>query len=150
MVTGRREPQINPKSLTDAIMNSVKMSEDERPDAELMAEHLLGFFGYQDRVIDNMLEPRDRNVFYHFQDWGLLSSESEETTLFDGREWRIHYWKLRTDRIIDSSFFDKEEDVESNDEVVDIYKQLPDEHWGIETYNEADSWLPPKEDFREY
>ncbi|EQD55854.1 hypothetical protein B1A_11767, partial [mine drainage metagenome] len=28
------------------------------------AEHLINFFGYNDRVIDNMLEPEDRDAFY--------------------------------------------------------------------------------------
>ena len=30
-----------------------------------------------------------------FQDYDLLTTESEETTLWDGREWRIHYWKFK-------------------------------------------------------
>ena len=54
-----------------------------------MADHLLGFFGYQDRIIDNMLQPQDRNVFYQLQDLNILTTESEESTLYDGREWRI-------------------------------------------------------------
>ncbi|MDP6845799.1 MAG: hypothetical protein QF460_02500 [Candidatus Nanoarchaeia archaeon] len=150
MVADRRELPVTPKSLTNAIMKSVGMSEAERPGAEGMADHLLGFFGYQDRVIDNLLEPADRNIFYQFQDWGLLGSESEETTLWDGREWRIHYWKIRTDSIVDPGFFDEDEDVESNEEAIDIYNQLPDENWGIETYDDDDSWLPPKRDFDDY
>lgn len=149
MAKSRIEPSVNLSALTTAIMKSVGMTAGERESAEVMAEHLLGFFGYQDRVIDNALEPVDRNLFYQFQDWGLLDTESEETTLWDGREWRIHYWKLRTERIQDSSFFDKEESIE-NSEAVDIYSQLPDENWRIETYNDEDSWLPPKEEPREY
>ena len=30
------------------------------------------------------------------QDYDLLTTESEETTLWDGREWRIHYWKFKS------------------------------------------------------
>jgi hypothetical protein len=60
-----------------------------------MAEHALGFFGYQDRIIDNALEPEDRNLFYMFEDYNLFTTESEETTLWDGRDWRIHYWKFK-------------------------------------------------------
>jgi hypothetical protein len=30
-----------------------------------------------------------------FQDYDLLTTESEETTLWDGREWRIHYWRFK-------------------------------------------------------
>ena len=60
-------------------------------------EHALGFFGFYNRIIDNALEPTDRNLFYMFQDYDLLTTESEETTLWDGREWRIHYWKFKPD-----------------------------------------------------
>ena len=34
-------------------------------------------------------------MYYKFQDYELLTTESEETTLWDGREWRIHYWKFK-------------------------------------------------------
>ena len=63
--------------------------------AESIAEHALGFFGFSNRIIDNALEPTDRNLFYQLQDYDLLTTESEETTLWDGREWRIHYWKFK-------------------------------------------------------
>ena len=48
--------------------------------AQDMAEHALGFFGFYNRIIDNTLEPTDRNLFYMFQDYDLLTTESEETT----------------------------------------------------------------------
>ena len=32
--------------------------------AESIAEHALGFFGFSNRIIDNALEPTDRNLFY--------------------------------------------------------------------------------------
>ena len=54
--------------LTEAIRQNI----DEEMDplvAEGMAEHALGFFGYYDRIIDNALEPTDRNLFYMFQDY---------------------------------------------------------------------------------
>ena len=53
--------------------------------AESIAEHALGFFGFSNRIIDNALEPNDRNLFYQLQDYDLLTTESEETTLWDGR-----------------------------------------------------------------
>ena len=55
-----------------------------------MADYILGFFGFQDRIIDNVLEPQDRNVFYLLQDYGLVRTESEEASSRYGREWRIH------------------------------------------------------------
>ena len=72
------------QSLTQAIQQHI----DTEMDAEVaagMAEHALGFFGFYNRIIDNALEPTDRNLFYMFQDYDLLTTESEETTLWDGR-----------------------------------------------------------------
>ena len=54
------------QSLTQAIQQHI----DEEMDAEVaagMAEHALGFFGFYNRIIDNALEPTDRNLFYMFQ-----------------------------------------------------------------------------------
>jgi hypothetical protein len=82
--------------LTQAIRSKVD-SEMEVIVAESIAEHALGFFGFSNRIIDNALEPTDRNLFYQLQDYELLTTESEETTLWDGREWRIHYWKFKAD-----------------------------------------------------
>ena len=80
--------------LTQAIRYKVDI-DMETVVAESIAEHALGFFGFSNRIIDNALEPTDRNLFYQLQDYDLLTTESEETTLWDGREWRIHYWKFK-------------------------------------------------------
>ncbi len=69
------------------------MGEDE---SNYLAEHILNFFGYSDRIIDNVLHPEDRDTFYMLEDAGLMETEREETTLYDGREWRIHYWKFKS------------------------------------------------------
>ena len=79
--------------LTKAIQQAVDLEMEDEV-AQGMAEHALGFFGFYNRIIDNALEPTDRNLFYMFQDVNLLTTESEETTLWDGREWRIHYLSL--------------------------------------------------------
>jgi hypothetical protein len=81
--------------LTQAIRYKVDITM-ETVVAESIAEHALGFFGFSNRIIDNALEPTDRNLFYQLQDYDLLTTESEETTLWDGREWRIHYWKFKS------------------------------------------------------
>ena len=62
--------------LTQAIRR--KVDEDmETVVAEGIAEHALGFFGFSNRIIDNALEPNDRNLFYQLQDYDLLTTESE-------------------------------------------------------------------------
>src|SRR2546429_7011764 len=73
------------------------MKEEE---ARAMAQHVLNFFGYSERIIDNVLEPEDRDAFYMLEDSGILTTEREETTLYDGREWRIHSWMFLEEGIM--------------------------------------------------
>jgi hypothetical protein len=85
--------------LTQAIKNSIDRISMKDDEAKALAQHILNFFGYSERIIDNVLEPEDRDAFYMLEDSGLLTTEREETTLYDGREWRIHYWVFKKDRI---------------------------------------------------
>jgi len=71
----------------------------EKEEARETAVRVLHFFGYNSQIIDNILEPDDRDVFYMLEEEDLLKSDREETTLYDGREWRIHYWYFNKDRI---------------------------------------------------
>ena len=88
--------------LTQAIKNSIDNSRGMvEEQAYELAHHVLNFFGYSDRIIDNILEPEDRDAFYMLEDASILTTEREETTLYDGREWRIHYWLFRREKIAD-------------------------------------------------
>ena len=116
--------------LAKAIQNGLsrpkrKLSFEE---AILTAEHILNFFGFGTRIIDNMLEPEDRDTFYMLEDLGLLVTEREETTLWDGREWRIHYWILNTERILEVAHKKEEVKVEK-EEYENVYTELPDDIW---------------------
>ena len=111
--------------LTQAIRRKVDI-DMETIVAESIAEHALGFFGFSNRIIDNALEPTDRNLFYQLQDYDLLTTESEETTLWDGREWRIHYWKFKANAEELARL--SEEDVDSGedeDPYAGIYEDVP-------------------------
>jgi hypothetical protein len=88
-------------SLAKAIRRSVGHDGMRPDDARAIASHVLNFFGFNQRIIDNVLEPDDRDTFYMLEDTGILETERDETTLYDGREWRIHYWMFRKDRIFD-------------------------------------------------
>ena len=88
-------------SLAKAIRRSVGHEGMRPEDARSIAAHVLNFFGFNQRIIDNVLEPDDRDTFYMLEDTGILETERDETTLYDGREWRIHYWMFRKDRIFD-------------------------------------------------
>ncbi|HEV2429682.1 MAG TPA: DUF6015 family protein, partial [Thermoplasmata archaeon] len=88
-------------SLAKAIRRSVGHDGMRAEDARTIAAHVLNYFGFNERIIDNVLEPDDRDTFYMLEDTGILETERDETTLYDGREWRIHYWMFRKDRIFD-------------------------------------------------
>ena len=119
------------RELAIAIQHHIDTNMDYET-AEGMAEHALGFFGYYDRIIDNALEPTDRNLFYIFQDYDLLTTESEETTLWDGRDWRIHYWKFKPElkQMIENYASDKDDG--DDDPYLDIFTHLPSHAWARE------------------
>lgn len=83
--------------LSKAIANRVGVGLEE---ARRDAGFVLDIFGYDDRVIDNVLDPEDRQLFYILEEEGMLVTEREETTLYDGREWRTHYWQLKKNTIL--------------------------------------------------
>src|SRR2546422_10790790 len=86
------------EDLTRAIRNSIDRAGMKDDEARAMAQHVLNFFGYSERIIDNVLEPEDRDAFYMLEDSGILTTEREETTLYDGREWRVHHSIVREGR----------------------------------------------------
>ena len=116
--------------LTSAIRNSIDSSSREMEEEEAydLAHRVLNFFGYSDRIIDNILEPEDRDAFYMLEDAGILTTEREETTLYDGREWRIHYWLFRRDKI-ESMMVRTQNDRTDTEQEESIYAELPDDIW---------------------
>jgi hypothetical protein len=121
--------------LATAIQNSVEGKKIEEKDAKKMAEHMMNFFGYSDRIIDNILEPEDRDVFYMLEDSGILVTEREETTLYDGREWRIHYWLFQKDvieKLLEGVGRKAKKEAESStiyDELFSEESTLPEDVW---------------------
>ncbi|MGA1819870.1 MAG: DUF6015 family protein [Thermoplasmatota archaeon] len=130
MPIGQMELIVSLNRLTEAIINSYKEHNMSREDAQNMAYHVLNFFGFGDRIVDNILEPEDRDLFYMLEDFGLLVTEREETTLYDGREWRIHYWLLKKNAINTMACDDVEQCPTS--EEYNVYKEIPDEVWSRE------------------
>ena len=128
--------------LTQAIRRKVDI-DMETVVAESIAEHALGFFGFSNRIIDNALEPTDRNLFYQLQDYDLLTTESEETTLWDGREWRIHYWKFKSNAEELARLWEQKEDSsEEEDPYAGIYEDVPVSLWR-ERSGEDDDYEEP-------
>lgn len=124
------EDTVTVEDLTVAIKNSIdKNMEMEEEQAYVLARHVLNFFGYSDRIIDNILEPEDRDAFYMLEDAGLLTTEREETTLYDGREWRIHYWLFRKDKIVENAVFSPAKAAEEESDDSAVYSDLPADIW---------------------
>ncbi|WP_458328353.1 DUF6015 family protein [Caldiplasma sukawensis] len=119
------------EELSDAIRKGLSLEKKKMTNEESFrsAEHLINFFGYSDRVIDNMLEPEDRDAFYTMEDLGILQTEREETTLFDGREWRIHYWILNVERVRFLVNMKIEKEDAGNNEEYLVYEEIPDDVW---------------------
>lgn len=119
---------ITVEKLAMAIKNSPNNEGIEEDKAYNLAHRVLNFFGYSDRIIDNVLEQQDRDAFYMLEDATILTTEREETTLYDGREWRIHYWLFRREKIQElmEGIVRKKDDEE---EYESTYDSLPDDVW---------------------
>ena len=135
--------------LAMAIRNSIDKGGMESDAAREMALHVLHFFGFNDRIIDNVLEPEDRDAFYMLEDSGLLVTEREETSLYDGREWRIHFWMFRRDKIERLVRDARERAETAQDDTLSVYAGVPDDVWarmGAEpTEAGAEEESPPPE-----
>jgi hypothetical protein len=135
---GKRSDVISRYVLAKAIQSSFNKKNEEGEIecdvAEEMAEHVLNFFGFGERIIDNMLKTDDRDIFYMLEDLGILKTEREETTLYDGREWRINYWTLKKKYIsdltegLDGNICNADHHL--NEE--ELYDELPDDIWSRE------------------
>ena len=106
----------------------------KKEDAMKAATHVLNFFGYADRIIDNILEPNDRDVFYMLEEMGILETERDESHISDYRGrgspkdvWRIHYWKIKFDKM--KEILRKKPELKQQDADISIYKKLSDEAW---------------------
>jgi len=129
-------------SLSKAIANRVGLDIEE---ARRDAGFVLDIFGFDDRVIDNVLDPEDRQLFYILEEEGMLITEREETTLYDGREWRTHYWQLKKNTILDYAkdknkslrtvLYDKNQPIRDiSDE--SVYNGLNEDIWVTRKINE--------------
>lgn len=113
------------KTLTKAIQNSVEHEMDLNT-ARAIAERILNFFGYDDRIYDNILTPQERDLFNMLESVGILSTTSEELTLYNGKAWRIYYWILNSDKIIEVC---KQVKKKINKGPEDIYEHIPNGVW---------------------
>jgi len=83
--------------MTKALENKVGLNKEK---AQKIAEFIMDAFGYETRIIDNILKPDERQIFYMLEAEGLMTTEREQNRLYDGREWLTHYWELRKNAIL--------------------------------------------------
>ena len=80
------------KIMTKAIRNKLGVNEQK---AKKIAYFVMDAFGYELRIIDNILKPDERQLFYMLEAEGFMTTGRERTRLHDGREWMTHYWHLQ-------------------------------------------------------
>ena len=119
--------------LTKAIQMKFDIDETE---AKRYAEIVLDLFGYDDCIIDNILEHKERCLFYRLESEGILNTRREEMILDDGRNWRIHYWILQKAMIFNPEMEKnrkrirkKNRDTPLTSPQRTIYSSLPEEAW---------------------
>lgn len=126
-------PIITLAVLAKAIRIRLDIDETE---ARRYAETVLDLFGYDDCIIDNVLEHKERCMFYRLESEGLLLTRREEIILDDGRNWRIHYWILQKTVIFhpemeksNKPIRKKNGDLHVQSPHSSIYSSLPEEAW---------------------
>ncbi len=125
-------PLVTMNALTKAIQRRLNIPEDE---AKRYAGIVMDIFGYDDCVIDNILDHRDRRLFYRLQSEGLLNTQRDEVTLCDGKSWRIHYWMLQKHAIFHSEPIKQGRVINVKNKgtpsykTYTVYASLPDKAW---------------------
>ena len=100
-----------------------------------MADDIITLFGFDNAVIDNRLEPKQRDLFYKLEETGLMHTQQEEVTLAKGKVWRLHYWFLNRELILKLSR-GLEDKVEADEFAV--YAEMEEEVWTKHGENKED------------
>ena len=98
----------------------------EKEEAESIAGQVMAYFGFNGRIVDNIIDKNDRKLFYMLQEAGILNSSWEALTLHNGKNWRIYYWYFSEQKIKES--LEKQQEEEE-----DIYYTIPEEAWNMHT-----------------
>lgn len=109
--------------------------------AKQYAYIIMDIFGYEDRISDNVLIPRERRLFYMLEEAGMLVTEREYVAINDKDKWRLHYWIVNKEKIhqyadqilcdVKKNIYIKKRDVIQKYE--NIYFSLPDGVWRLNT-----------------
>jgi len=124
-------PIVTVDDLAQAIHMSFESNGKHIPlnEARDIAFTMKNVFGYNNEIVANSFGPDEKALANMLEDAGLVKYSSEETTLFDGREWRIFYCTINVERVKDIiSGKEKKADKKIKD-AIDTYKELPDDVW---------------------
>ena len=125
-------PLVTLNALSNTIQRKLNVNEKE---ARQYAEIIMDIFGYDDFVIDNILDHSDRRLFYRLESEGILNIRREEAILSDGTNWRIRYWEFQKNSIFSSEIKTKGRNIKIKDKNVplhdlhNIYSSLPETVW---------------------
>jgi hypothetical protein len=125
-------PLVTLNALAKTIQRKLNVNEKE---SRRYAEIVMDMFGYDDCIIDNMLDHSDRRLFYRLESEGILITRRDEALLCDGTNWRIRYWEFQKNSIFPSETKRKERNIRTKNSNVPsynphtIYSSLPETAW---------------------
>jgi hypothetical protein len=125
-------PLVTINALAKTIQRKLNVGEKE---ARRYAEIVMDMFGYDDCIIDNMLDHSDRRLFYRLESEGILNTRRDEALLCDGSNWRIRYWVFQKKVIFSSEPKKKMRMPRTKNKVTPsynshaVYSSLPETAW---------------------
>ena len=130
------EPRNDGHIAEDVLFRALRAAIGEHMDDPAIMDlvyYLMNFFGFNGSVVDNVLTPVDRDVFYMLEEAGIVGTEQEEVLIRRGKLWRIHYWVMRKDNIKRLASTDRTSDDEGDQ--YSIYEHLSDDMWHRDNSN---------------
>ena len=118
---------VTKEEFTKALKKTIGKKGMTEQELERISDFVMGLFGVDSYIVDNMLTTADRDIFYMLEEARLLTTMRDEVTIAKGKIWRIHYWILAED-IIKGHSIDVPVVVKKKGEF-DIYKEMDDENW---------------------
>ncbi len=82
--------------LITSLLKHYNISFDE---SKNIAELLLDIFGFENRILDNILSTKIRKLFYLLQEESILTTQHERGTITDGKLWDLYYWVINKEII---------------------------------------------------
>lgn len=97
----------------------------------LLAIDVMNHFGFDRYILDNILEPEEREKIRMMEDWGLITTFEEVVEIKRYNKpitWRLYYWQLKIDQIRECAR-KYDELVSKQSEEITVYDDIPMEVW---------------------